>query len=83
MKMPSKDDPMPVLAHEWKEFTLYEVNVSYSPTNPMHKAFLFVGFVRGGVPSAYTTVYNSVYESPNNFGEIYRVEVIRELASTR
>lgn len=81
-KMPNDNPIKPADAHSWKEFTLYEVNVSYGKHNPMHKAFLFVGFLNNGKPAGYSVVYNSNYESPNNFGEVYCLEVVRELART-
>lgn len=62
-----------------KEHTLYKVLVRCTEDNIEHIAFLFVGFLTG----SYTEVYNQTYEKPMRLIEMYSVEVIADLGSTK
>ena len=59
-----------------KEHTLYEIKIAWDPANPIHQAFLFMGFHNGN----YCVVYSNAYEFPSGIEKAYWVQIVRELA---
>lgn len=58
-----------------KEHTVYLVEVSWRPGNPMHKAILFIGFKTG----AYCDIYSNCYDEVFPLARAYRLKIIKEL----
>lgn len=77
---PPKKETIPP-AGGWSEHTLYLVEVSYRPCNPVHQSYLRVGFLddETGQPGAYTQLWNGAYEEPQAFNTTYYLRVIQVL----
>lgn len=69
----------------WKEHTYYLVEVSYSPSNPVHLAILAVGFLGinspEGVPGNYSEIWTNTYDHAYPFREAHYLKVIKELVT--
>ena len=66
----------------WKERTYYVVNVSFSPSNPEHRAILYTGFwdKKMNKPGGYSNLFQGSYESGKaDPDEAYSVRVISEI----
>ncbi len=62
-----------------KEFTMYEVEVSYNTGNPVHKAFLFTGFSNGNG----WEVYINNYENAEPVTSVYYIKIIKEICNLK
>ncbi len=68
------------LNHGWKADTLYLVDVSYSSGNPVHKAFLHVGFLnKDGTPGSYSEIWCNTYEHSHRFSEAHYLRALKVL----
>lgn len=74
----------------WKEQTVYLVEVSWSETNPIHRALYYSGFLNGepeGTPGGYNGVMypNAPEESPPSMWRgmryLHYLKVIRVVAT--
>ena len=67
-------------AEGWQTETLYLVEVAISKNNPIHTAYLKVGFRNGdGQPGNYSEVWNNSYDGPRRISEVYYLKVIKTL----
>lgn len=68
----------------WKENTYYVVQVSYSPTNPVHTAILGVGFLQeDGSPGSYSEIWCTSYDSRVLFRDAWYIEVVKVIGKIR
>ena len=79
MITPTTKTDVKALRKSLKEHCLYEVLVSWSKQNPIHKAFLFMGFKNGN----YCKIYNNNYDLPIDIEKAYYIHVVKVLSSTR
>lgn len=63
----------------WKEKTFYEVEVSYSSRNPIHKAIFYSGFLSKGKPCGYNAIWNPTCGSPKGIEYAHYVKAIKVL----
>lgn len=64
----------------WEERCYYLVDVSYGPSNPIHRAIFFTGFLDDGEPGGYSNLWGSYdYPIPFNSVEVYYLKPIRLL----
>lgn len=65
----------------WKENTLYHVHVAFRPSNPIHSAILFTGYLNGqnGEPGAYHALFNPSWDSNATLSDIHFLGVIGPL----
>lgn len=46
----------------WEPRTYYVAEVASRPTNPIHRAIFYSGFLNNGEPAGYNAIYNATYE---------------------
>lgn len=67
----------------WKPQTWYLVEVSYRPSNPMHKALFFTGFLdEDGLPAGYSGVTPMNYaptEPADNWRSIHYLRALHPI----
>lgn len=63
----------------WKELAFYLVLVSYRPSNPIHKAIFYTGFLNDpeGGPGGYNQVWNPTNDAPHWFRSIDQVHFLK------
>ena len=82
MKLNALPDRKEVIPPEggWKEHTLYLVWVAFRKSNPVHCAYLEVGFLNtDGSPGNYSAVWCNNYDYAIEFGKVYALRVAQEL----
>lgn len=82
-KLPSSKRFIDTPKGGWKENTLYNVQVSFRPTNPIHPAILFTGFFSGRdrQPGAYHTLFNPYWDENATLSDIHFLKVVAEIDS--
>jgi hypothetical protein len=65
----------------WKSKALYLVEVSFGPTNPIHRA-LFFNLGTGGNPGGYNTVWSPCWEEPNDIHKLHYLRAVREIRNS-
>ena len=66
----------------WKAHTVYHVEASFSPGNPVHGYLFFSGFLNG--PKKTPGGYNEFYGTEGaTFNEVYYLRVIRTIITQR
>jgi len=62
----------------WKPNSLYLVDVSYNPNNPVHRSYLYTGFLNGkdGGPGGYHSIWNASYD-PLKIEDAYFLRAVR------
>lgn len=82
---PDKEQIIP-LPEGFTPHSLYQVEVSYSKQNPIHTAFLFVGFLNSNHENTdyrhfggYTEIYSNTYEGIKKPKDVYYMKVARKL----
>lgn len=85
-QLPPEDRTMLPPETGWQAETLYLVDVAFSRHNPIHRAYLRVGFLNGrpqsdGQPSpgGYTRLWSGSYYRPYELAEAHYLKVVREL----
>lgn len=67
-------------AEGWKQSTLYLVHVSYNKHNPIHEAYLRVGFLdNAGIPAGYTHIWHGSYESHMEWRDVWYLKAVKVL----
>lgn len=80
MSLPPAERAIGMPQGGWKAHTVYVVEVSYGPTNPIHKALLNVGFLdKQDKPAGYSEIWRANYECPMRFGKAHYLAVIKEV----
>lgn len=63
----------------WKEETVYEVDVAFSPDNPVHPALFYSGFLNNdGTPGGYNRIWNPTYHI-YSIEDVHYLRVVREV----
>lgn len=66
----------------WQEHAVYLVAVSWSPTNPVHRALLNIGFVNeDGSPGNYSEIWANDYDEGLFVRDAHYLRVIKQLAT--
>ncbi len=66
--------------YKFKLDHLYLVEVSWRPSNPVHRAFLHMGFnVESGKFGSYCEVWCNNYDEPQHASEAHYLKVIKDL----
>ena len=66
----------------WEEQTYYLADVSFSRSNPVHRAIVAIGFLEDGQPGSYSEIYSNRYDRIYQFREAWYIKIIKKLAST-
>jgi len=77
---PKRIIPLP---EGWKERTLYLVDVSYRPSNPIHRSVFYTGFLHNGNPCGYNEVHAPGMKGHVDLNEVYYMVVIKEICSEK
>jgi len=67
----------------WKEDTWYIVDVSIHPSNPIHRAMLYTGFIDHGEPGNYNGIFHGTYDRRMKMDEMRYVRAVREAAGSK
>ena len=67
----------------WEEHTLYLVEVAFNDQNPVHLAFLEIGFLNGpdGGPGGYCEIWCNNYGSAGSLADAHFLRVVKKLHS--
>lgn len=62
----------------WVENTVYLVDVSFNPNNPVHSSLFFTGFLngKGATPGGYNKVWNHAYD-PHSLSDVYFLRAVK------
>ena len=63
----------------WEENTLYLVRVSWDRGNPIHEAYLKVGFLEKGCFGGYCKIWDNDYEEGMDAGEVFYLKALKKL----
>ena len=65
----------------WKENTFYEVWVSFSKDDPIHKALFFSGLLKGTKqwPGMYHCLFHPIYNQTYKIRDVYFMQVIKKV----
>lgn len=63
----------------WKPHTFYEIEVAYRPTNIIHRAIFYSGFLHRGEPAGHNAVWLPTYDGQRPIQSAYYAKVITEL----
>jgi hypothetical protein len=67
----------------WKEQTLYLVEVSFRPNNPVHQSTFYTGFLNDGKPAGYNEIHSPGMRDVYSISDVYYMRVIRELVELK
>lgn len=62
----------------WVPRTYYVVEVASRPSNLIHRAIFYSGFLNEGVPAGYNAIYNATYER-EDIKPIQRVHYLKAI----
>ncbi len=64
----------------WEADTLYLVKVSYNAQNPVHEAFLHIGFLnKDNQPGSYSEIWANDYEEAEAYSRAIYLRVVKKL----
>ena len=86
--MPPKEKTIIPPEGDWKEHHSYLVEVAWKPSNPTHRAILFVGFLdkERGKPTrfgGYCEVYCNNYENPEPAAKAHYLKAVKLLTTEK
>ena len=69
----------------WEPRTYYVVEVASRPTNPIHRAIFYSGFLNKGEPAGYNAIWNATYEVGDQYpiSKCHYLKVIAQIEGIR